>query len=73
MGCKVHNICFYHSRPIIRNFQDYFHVIYNRTDAGPKSDRSKKNTQKFIINGKSFRLQLASGVLNLNLEEEKKH
>ena len=24
------------------NFQDYFHVIYNRTVAGPKSDRSKK-------------------------------
>ena len=27
---------------MIRNFQDYFHVIYNRTFTGPKSDGSQK-------------------------------
>ena len=61
----------FHSLSIIRNFQDSFQEVYNPTVAGPKSDRAQKNTWKFLINGKSFRLHLASQFLNHNLEEKK--
>ena len=41
------------------NSQDYFNLIYNRTVARPKSDRSQKSTWKLRVNGKYFRLHLA--------------
>ena len=43
MGSYVYNMSFFHSRSTIHNFQDYFHVIYNRNVAGPKSDRPQNS------------------------------
>ena len=53
------------------NFQDYFHVIYNRTMVGPKCDRSQKTHENLVINGKSFRLHLALESLKSQLRRKK--
>ena len=61
------------SDSIIRNFQDFFHKIYDRcqTKIWPAL---KKITWKYLINGKSFRLKLTSWSESLihELEEKKR-